>query len=272
VKRLALAVLLPSVALAGPAEARTFAGTLGLSLESLGPVEFAVTASGNSGPGPLATVQPGAFVGTGSIPAAPSSSVVTRFVFELSNGAGVFTGSPLAGKAPVFGSAHVLGFGGLTLIDVPLARTVHVPGSAAAVAAGLGFGGTLSTAVSNGNRYVRLEFASWGTAPAQLTGLFSVVQMHGPGSNPEPYLVGLGDRSATFTGTDSRTPGGHGQLTLVSPTKVTSDVFGTPVAFVLLGRMTLAFMPEPGTFVLLGAGVAGLGALGRRRRLARAAR
>lgn len=266
--KLAVPVALLALTLAGPAEARTFAGTLGLSLESLGPVEFAVTASGSSGPGPLATVQAGAFVGTGSIPAA-ASSVVTRFVFEVSNGAGVFTGSPLAGKAPVFGSAHVLGFGGLTLIDVPLARTVHVPGSAAAVAAGLGFGGTLSTAVSNGNRYVRLEFASWGTAPAQLTGLFSVVQVHGPGSNSEPHLVGLGDRSATFTGTDSRTPGGHGQLTLVSPTKVTSDVFGTPVAFVLLGRMTLSFMPEPGTLVLLGAGVAGLGALGRRRRLAR---
>jgi hypothetical protein len=271
-RKLALAVALVALGVAGPAQARTFAGTLGLSLENLGPVEFAVTASGNSGPGPLASIAAGAFVGTGSIPAAPSSSVVTRFVFEVSNGAGVFTGSPLAGKAPIFGSAHVLGFGGANLIDVPLARTVHAAGSAAAVAAGLGFGGTLSTVVSNGNRYVRLEFGSWGTAPAKLSGLFSVVQMHGAGSNSEPHLVGLGDRSATFTGTDSRTPGGHGQLTLVSPTKVTSDVFGTPVAFVLLGRMTLAFMPEPGTFVLLGTGVAALGALGRRRRLARAAR
>lgn len=67
----------------------------------------------------------------------------------------------------------------------------------------------------------------------------------------------------SYEGTDSRTPGGRGQVTLVSPTKVTVFESGPP--FIVLGTLTLSFVPEPGTLSLLGAGVAVLGALGRRR-------
>jgi hypothetical protein len=78
--------------------------------------------------------------------------------------------------------------------------------------------------------------------------------------------------TAMFTGTDSRTPGGLGQVTLVSPTKVTTNLLGEgPLSLVAVGILTLAFVPEPGTLILLGAGVAALAGWGRRRaaRLAR---
>jgi hypothetical protein len=72
-----------------------------------------------------------------------------------------------------------------------------------------------------------------------------------------------------FTGTDSRTPGGAGQVTLVSPTKVVYVFDGLPggtAPRILLGTLTLSFVPEPGTLVLLGAGAIGLGLAGRARR------
>jgi PEP-CTERM motif len=62
-----------------------------------------------------------------------------------------------------------------------------------------------------------------------------------------------------YTGTDSRTPGGLGP-------NVTAGL----AVRVTLGRLTLTFVPEPGTFRLLGAGVAALGLLRRRRMRARA--
>ena len=78
-----------------------------------------------------------------------------------------------------------------------------------------------------------------------------------------PYIYFNG--TAMYTGTDSRTPGGLGQLTLVSPTKVRSNLTGGLLLFVVLGTLTLNFVPEPGTLLLLGSGVAGLAMLGRRR-------
>jgi hypothetical protein len=68
-----------------------------------------------------------------------------------------------------------------------------------------------------------------------------------------------------FTGTDSRTPGGLGQVTLVSPTKVATTLTGTLENLFVVGTLTLSFVPEPGTFLLLGSGVAGLAMRGRRR-------
>ena len=76
-----------------------------------------------------------------------------------------------------------------------------------------------------------------------------------------------------YTGSDSRTPGGLGQLTIVSPTKMDAPIGTTTVpTYVLLGTLTLTFVPEPGTLVLLGAGVAALGAIGCRRSLGRGTR
>jgi hypothetical protein len=51
----------------------------------------------------------------------------------------------------------------------------------------------------------------------------------------------------------------------VSPTKVITNVTGGLEVFVIGGTLTLSFVPEPGTFLLLGSGIAGLAMLGRGR-------
>jgi len=57
-------------------------------------------------------------------------------------------------------------------------------------------------------------------------------------------------------------------VTLVTPTFVSTDI-GASAALPLFGKMTLTFapavVPEPGTLLLLGSGVAGIALLGRKR-------
>lgn len=65
-----------------------------------------------------------------------------------------------------------------------------------------------------------------------------------------------------MTGFDSRSPGGTGFVRLVAPGGFMSTLGGN---FPLFVSMTLNFIPEPGTLLLLGSGVAGLALLGRRR-------
>ena len=68
--------------------------------------------------------------------------------------------------------------------------------------------------------------------------------------------------TTTITGSDARTPGGAGNVTLVSPVRVATNVAGVvPV----LATLAINFIPEPATGLLLLAGVAGLAALGRQR-------
>ena len=66
----------------------------------------------------------------------------------------------------------------------------------------------------------------------------------------------------TQTGANGLAGDGSGTLVLVAPVKVITNVAGTLAAF---GVLTLTYVPEPGTLLLLGMGVAGLAAIGRRR-------
>jgi hypothetical protein len=65
------------------------------------------------------------------------------------------------------------------------------------------------------------------------------------------------------TGYENRTPGGVGTVKLVAPAGLMSTLAGNLPIFI---SMKLTFIPEPGTLLLLGLGVAGLAAAGRRRR------
>jgi len=64
------------------------------------------------------------------------------------------------------------------------------------------------------------------------------------------------------TAYDNRTPAGAGTVQLVAPGSISFNLFGGFPAF---GVLTLTYTPEPGTLTLLGAGVAALAMLGRRK-------
>jgi hypothetical protein len=64
------------------------------------------------------------------------------------------------------------------------------------------------------------------------------------------------------TGYDNRTPGGGGVIKLVAPGGLMSTLGGNLPLFV---SMTLTFVPEPGTLLLVGFGLAGLIVYGQRR-------
>jgi hypothetical protein len=65
---------------------------------------------------------------------------------------------------------------------------------------------------------------------------------------------------------DSSTLDNSGILQLISPERITTaGVVGNSTVMSLFLTVTLHFIPEPGLLLLLGAGVVGLGVLGRSR-------
>jgi hypothetical protein len=72
-----------------------------------------------------------------------------------------------------------------------------------------------------------------------------------------------------ITGMNALTPSGVGALTLVSPGKIHVTTGNRQP---IVGILTLTYVPEPSTALLLAGGALGLGALGRRRRTRETAR
>jgi len=72
--------------------------------------------------------------------------------------------------------------------------------------------------------------------------------------------------TAMFTGSKLST-GTVGQVTLVSPSRVGVNAAGGAVSTITAGVsiLTLSYVPEPGTLLLVGAGALGLAVLGRKR-------
>jgi hypothetical protein len=261
-------LLLLAAAGSTPAGATAFGATLGIGFTTYSPVSFLSfpgSGSGTSTAGGVA-IPGGLFSGTEA--RCCGTSYFTQLFAQVElQGAGSFAGSPLRGPMPLRGNIRAKmpdGGGPITIVYVPLLVT-HAAGSEA-ISAGLGVGGDYVWDLV-GDLYIALENTVWGTEMKTVTGLRYVTQYHvptGPRASRSDYRF-FENGTAMYTGSDSRTPGGLGQVTLVSPTKVTTNLLGgSPTSLVAVGILTLEFVPEPGTLTLLAAGIAALAARGRR--------
>ena len=90
----------------------------------------------------------------------------------------------------------------------------------------------------------------WTTGTATVTGVTA--------TTPSTAVI----NTVFATGSDNRTAGHAGTVTLVTGFQAITNVAGTLPGFAI---QSLTFVPEPGTLLLLGSAVAGLAILGRRR-------
>lgn len=212
----------------------TFSYTLG-AYSNLISVSGAGLASSSGGPGSAHTV-PSGFFQVGSAIAVPISPTFTGLDLVTvpagaQNGAGSFSPN---GAMGLQGSAFFYGFGA-PAGQVPLAP--------------MGGGGSQAItfivlpAVLHGGTFM----GAGGPTPMVFSAMSAVAAV--------PI-------TAAATAFDNRTSGGQGTVQLVAPAKLSFQILGSVPIFATL---QITYTPEPGTLLLLGAGIAFLAAAGTRR-------
>jgi hypothetical protein len=168
-----------------------------------------------------------------STPPPPPRPFDTIEIAILSGAAGSFTGA-IPGK--VGGQA---GFGG----SIRLIESHSKPSPFLTIPFKLG----KQTTFTHATRGLAFSIfgAPWTVGPATID--------YGNVTSPATVMV---------TGRNALGPSGAGILTLVSPSKILNQQSGAGLP--LIGILTLTYVPEPSTGLLLAAGALGLGALGRR--------
>lgn len=221
-----------------PAGAAPFHATLSIEAGPFGTFTFTGSGFGTS-LGPLVTLGPNALSGTETHFLTPSvAPPLTQFFIQVTgNGAGSFTGSPLAGPMGVAGFLGGRSFGGLTIF--PFSKlTLTQSGTT-----GFGIGGT-QHGIASGVGFTAVA-APWSTGTAMASGVLASVT----------YTL-------TATGFDLRTPSGLGLVQFVTPYLVTTSNAGT---LPMVGVLNVEFVPEPGGALLAAVGL-GLVLAGDRRR------
>jgi hypothetical protein len=163
---------------------------------------------------------------------------LTHYGFVITkNGVGTLTGTTpgnVGGELSIQGTANVWGICSQPLpackplLSVPL--NLGTPNTVFS-----GGGGVSVTAIS----------AAWTAGTAVVTG-----------------LTLTNGTTATVMGSNGLTPGGQGTLVLVTPIKVLTNIAG---ALPLFGSLTLTYVPEPSTLVLVALGVTALAVAASRR-------
>jgi hypothetical protein len=257
---LVAAVVAVGLATSANASVLTLVGSMGIGIGALPPVTFPNNASPtvtvSSGNGSF-TEPAGLFTGSVMLPTALFTGVALingLTIGNFANGtktintAGAIAGprtvdvirpgnGALGGEGPLLGTAFVNVLG-LFNLAVPLSAIGSNGASTYVIA------GTLAvTAVATG----------WTTGTVMLTGVTTAT----PGGN--------NINTVTFQGYDNRTPGHNGVIQVISPFKVITNAAGNLPGIALQTLTFFGAVPEPGTLLLIGSGVAGLAILGRKR-------
>ena len=238
---------------------------LSATTASAGMLTSAVWTQGVNTSGVIGNVNvPLTFSGTSTATSVSVTVAVSGGPIQLVNTVATGGALPLGVRVSISGSANIGGnqgtignigpgvnvpaaifLGGLPPIGAPF---LNLPLTAG--------GGATSMFTAIGIPVTIIGYA-WNTGVVQVTGLTNSPVLGNTGGAP-------GTR--TFTGSFNLTAGGGGTVTLVSPTKVIVGGAAAPSTTSSFSMLQLTFVPEPGTLLLLGTGVAGLALLGARRR------
>lgn len=167
-------------------------------------------------------------------------------------------GGPLTlNTAPITGNLRlcIVNVGCNNFLDVPLT----VSGTQ-----GLGLGGTVAVNGFGKGTHLSVIGAPWTVADATVTGIYTTNAMILNNFRVPSSVVVHGFVHGPVSGTSSTARTGA-VIQLVAPNRIATNLSGYLQGFPAFSTLTVHILtPEPGTFVLLGLGLALLGA-GRRR-------
>lgn len=236
---------LACVLLVGPAQAGSlpFAGSLEIRILDLEPIVIAgagiATANGSAGGTRIDSLAlAGAtFSGSGTMPATdPDVFPIFGVAYDVQNQAGNFTraGGTLGGEMPLLGVARVCLFGPCSAAVANLDIRLSVVGQD-------------DSMLESGAVGFTVVGAPWTTGTASVASATAMGLAHGPAS-------------AT-----SNTFAADGRLQLVTPFFFSSAI-GALSLVPGFATLTIDFVPEPATLMLLVGGITLLGVIGRARR------